>query len=130
MSIKWFLTKHHLEEKDTCSPHISWWAPVLFFFYNFWSHVAWSSASYMHFLNLLAAKSKVDYFCFTPKSFKINNYIFRFYISMSNIFIMEPFKASDDLTENFENKFFWQPPPIPLFQFFVKNVPFTIFQNK
>ena len=49
---------------------------------------------------------------------------------MSNIFIMEPFKASDDLTENFENKFFWQPFPIPLFQFFVKNVAFTIFQNK
>jgi hypothetical protein len=130
MSIKRFSSKYHLEKQNTYSPHVSWWSPVLLFIYNFWCHVAWSTTSYMHFLNLLAAKSKVNYFRFIHLAFKVNNYILRFYISMSNIFIMEPFKASNNLIENFENKFFWQPPPISLFQFLVKNMAFTIFQNK
>lgn len=130
MSIKWIPSKYHLEEQNTYSPHVSWWSPVLLFFYNFWRHVAWSSTSYVHLLNLIAAKSKVNYFSLILLAFKVNNYILRFYISMSNIFIMEPFKASNNLIENFEDKIFWQPPPFSLFQFFVKNMAFTIFQNK
>ena len=115
MSIKWFLSIYHLEEKNTYSPHVNWRSPILFFFDNFWRHVAWSSTSYVHLLNLLAAKSKVDYFRFILLTFKVNNYVFRFYISMSYIFIMEPFKTSNNLIENFENNIFWQPPPIFFF---------------
>ena len=82
------------EEKDTQSPYISWLTSVLFFVYDLRSHVTGSSTKDFNLFHWLdtSTEAKINQF---RSQLIIQDYIFKLYISMGDLHLMDVCQGLD-----------------------------------
>ena len=92
--------KNCKQQYSTC-PHISSWALIFHFRANLRTHIGRGSTKYFHFLTTLCCKSKIYHFCDTIWRIQVHQYVFWFYVPMSNVLPVIKVHSFHNLIENF-----------------------------